>query len=97
MQRLALVAVLGIAVAQPGTSQPAQTSHNTRFITSDLSATDEWPCFSPDGQTLVTSNWAGEVQLWNVARGERVLPLRGHTGLVWGLAFSPDACDRRQR
>jgi Tol biopolymer transport system component len=53
MQRLALVAVLCIAVARPGISQPVHASHDARFITSDLSATDEWPCFSPDGQTVL--------------------------------------------
>jgi WD40 repeat protein len=46
--------------------------------------------FSPDGQTVAAGNWAGEVQLWNVATGERVLPLLGHTTIVWSLAFSPD-------
>jgi WD40 repeat protein len=46
--------------------------------------------FSPDGQTVAAGNWAGEVKLWNVATGERLLPLLGHTTEVWSLAFSPD-------
>jgi WD40 repeat protein len=33
---------------------------------------------------------AGEVQLWNVATGVRVLLLKAHTAMVWSLAFSPD-------
>jgi Tol biopolymer transport system component len=66
MQRRALIAVLGIAVAQPGTSQPAQASHVTLFITSDLNATDEWPCFTPDGQTVLFSRTTDGGKHWDL-------------------------------
>ena len=75
MQRLALVAVLGIAIARPGTSQPAQASHDMRFITSDLSATDEWPCFSPDGQTVLFSRTTDGGKHWELF----VVPASGGT------------------
>src|SRR4029077_8506894 len=32
----------------------------------------------------------GAVWLWDVARGEEVARLPGHTSYVWSLAFSPD-------
>lgn len=66
MERLWLVAVLGIVVAQPGTSQPAQDSHNPRFITSDAGATDEWPCFSPDGKTVLFSRTTDSGKHWDL-------------------------------
>lgn len=66
MQRLALLAILGIAVARPGISQAAQASHDTRFITSDLNATDEWPCLSPDGQTVLFSRTTDGGKHWDL-------------------------------
>ncbi len=60
-----------------------------------------WPSlleFSPDGRTLaVTVTGHGTsgsdksgVQLWDVREKRRTAVLRGHTGLVQSLAFSPD-------
>ncbi len=66
MQRFVLLAVLGVAVAWPGTSLFAQASHDTRFITSDLNATDEWPCFSPDGQTALFSRTTDGGKHWDL-------------------------------
>jgi hypothetical protein len=66
VQRLALLAILGIAVARPGISQAAQASHDTRFITSDLNATDEWPCLSPDGQTVLFSRTTDGGKHWDL-------------------------------
>jgi Tol biopolymer transport system component len=75
MQRLALLAVLGVAVARTGTSQPVQASHDPRFITSDLSATDAWPCFSPDGQTVLFSRTTDGGKHWDLF----VVPTAGGT------------------
>ena len=66
MHRLTLVAVLGIAIARPGASQPARASHDTRFITSDPGATDEWPCFSPDGKTVLFSRTTDGGKHWEL-------------------------------
>ncbi|MFK8843751.1 trypsin-like peptidase domain-containing protein [Streptomyces sp. Ac-502] len=60
-----------------------------------------WPAhlaFSPDGRTLavtVTGHGTGkstksEVQLWDVREKRRTATLKGHTGEVQSLAFSPD-------
>jgi Tol biopolymer transport system component len=75
MKRLVLVAVLGIALARPGSSQPPQASHDTRFITSDVSATDAWPCFSPDGQTVLFSRTTDGGKNWELF----VVPTAGGT------------------
>jgi WD40 repeat protein/tRNA A-37 threonylcarbamoyl transferase component Bud32 len=56
--------------------------------------------FSPDGTRLATAgaSWEddtrqrrGEIKLWDVASGKELRePLRGHTGPVLSVAFSPD-------
>ena len=75
MQRLMLPAVLGIALALCGTSQPAQTSRNARFITSDVRAMDAWPCFSPDGRTVLFSRTTDGGKHWELS----VVPAAGGT------------------
>jgi WD40 repeat protein len=45
--------------------------------------------FSPDGKTLASGT--GEViKLWNVATGKKEVTLKGHTGMVYSVAWSPD-------
>ena len=46
--------------------------------------------FTPDGRTLVSSDFGGGVIVWDVARGERSEELSAHRGPVWALAISPD-------
>ncbi len=47
--------------------------------------------FSPDGRILASSSLVSpEVQLWNVASGEKLSSLIGHKNSVRSLAFSPD-------
>ena len=45
--------------------------------------------FSPDGTTLATGHYDGEIRLWNAQTGElrQVIPT---DGVVESLAFSPD-------
>lgn len=45
--------------------------------------------FSPGGQFLA-SDWRDEVKVWDITTGKEVLTLKGHTGAVCGVAFSPD-------
>jgi WD40 repeat protein len=57
-------------------------------------------CFSPDGKRLASAsgNWdarkvqwlGGEVAVWDVATGQLALSLKGHTGRVNSVCFSPD-------
>jgi WD40 repeat protein len=46
--------------------------------------------FSPDGKTLAMASRAGNVQLWNVATGELLDTLKGHSSAVQTVVFSLD-------
>src|SRR5262249_15324316 len=46
--------------------------------------------FSPDGRRLVTGGEGNTVKLWDVETGDELQTLRGHTGDVCAVAFSPD-------
>ncbi len=45
---------------------------------------------TPDGGLLVSGGDDNLVSVWDAARGERIVVLRGHKAEVKGLAFSPD-------
>ena len=49
--------------------------------------------FTPDSAVLATAAGNNEdfaIRLWDVANGQSIGRLDGHTGIVWGVAFSPD-------
>jgi WD40 repeat protein len=46
--------------------------------------------FSPDGKTLAMASYSGSVHLWDVAAGELLETLKGHSSAVRAVAFSPD-------
>jgi WD40 repeat protein len=49
--------------------------------------------FSPDGTILASAGGNNEdfaIWLWEVSSGESLGTFDGHSGIVWGLAFSPD-------
>jgi WD40 repeat protein len=46
--------------------------------------------FSPDGNTLATSSYRGEIALWDVASGKRRANLIKHKRTVYNVAFAPD-------
>jgi WD40 repeat protein/tetratricopeptide (TPR) repeat protein len=50
----------------------------------------EGVAFSPDGKILALASREGTVQLWDIAAGKFLLPLKGHSGAVQTVAFSPD-------
>jgi WD40 repeat protein len=55
-----------------------------------------WPAcmqhaaFSPDGKRVVVGEWGNVARVWDVARREVVLTLKGHESWVIGAAYSPD-------
>ncbi len=46
--------------------------------------------FSPDGATLASRAWDGTVKLWDIATGESIATLEGHTYWASSVSFSPD-------
>jgi len=49
--------------------------------------------FTPDGTVLASAGGNNEdfaIRLWDVASGQSIGKLDGHSGIVWGVAFSPD-------
>jgi WD40 repeat protein len=50
--------------------------------------------FSPDGRRLATGAEEDMVRIWDVQTGQELLKLRGHSGEVYTVAFSPDADGR---
>jgi WD40 repeat protein len=46
--------------------------------------------YAPNGQTLATGGWNGDVNLWDPASGVLRRTLKGHTRRVLCVAYSPD-------
>ena len=46
--------------------------------------------FRPDSKLMATSNWSGEVILWDPATARPLASFQAHTENIPSLAFSPD-------
>jgi WD40 repeat protein len=68
----------------------AETLEEMRFIETDSEVRSV--AFAPDGQTLasIPSLEDNTVRLWDVASGDLLHTLEGHTGSVSSVAFAPD-------
>jgi WD40 repeat protein len=65
-------------------------SGTVRTATGDLGGRPNWVLFSPDGETLVSTNVEGTATLWDVESGTPAETLRGHSNDVQQPVFSPD-------
>ncbi len=46
--------------------------------------------FSPDNKVLIIGYWGGKIRLWDVATGNKLTTLNGHSVVAQHLSFSPD-------
>ena len=46
--------------------------------------------FSPDGTLLAVSDSTGEIHLWRMEDGKKIVTFRGHTHWICSVAFSPN-------
>jgi WD40 repeat protein len=53
-------------------------------------------CVVPsEGSRIVTTSWDNTARIWDAMTGTVINVLRGHEGLVWSAAFSPDGFPHR--
>jgi len=76
----------------------AEQMDTSRVFPSSHDRTPTWlqsttsVAFSPDGRCLASAHNNGAVHIWDVATGESLRELEGHTSFVSSVAFSPDGC-----
>ncbi|HEY9695960.1 MAG TPA: NB-ARC domain-containing protein [Trichocoleus sp.] len=46
--------------------------------------------FSPDGQRIAASDTRGEIHVWQIHSGQKLLTLSGHHSWIFSLVFSPN-------
>jgi WD40 repeat protein/serine/threonine protein kinase len=61
--------------------------HRTEVLSVSFSHDGRWLA-ATTGDTTTKAN--GEIELWDVATGQHIRTLRGHTGRIYRAAFSPD-------
>jgi WD40 repeat protein len=62
----------------------------------ELASEGFWVAFSPDGRLLASTDWVGNLQLWDVASGEELFRFSGPKGVPFlTAAISPDTPDGR--
>jgi WD40 repeat protein len=71
-----------------GAPAPKPSPPKERFTL--RSGGSSWIAFSPDGKILAAACFDKTIRFWDVAKGEEIAKLSGHTRAVTCLAFSPD-------
>ena len=66
----------------------AENLAEVRFLATDASVFAV--AFSPDGRLLASRAGGNTIRLWDVATGQPLRALEGHTFSVLSVAFSPD-------
>jgi WD40 repeat protein/serine/threonine protein kinase len=84
-QRLASASIDGkVKVWDAATGKETLTFEHTCPLTCVAFSPD------PDSKRLASAGWDGTVKVWDAATGQEVRTLKGHTGAVGSVAFSPD-------
>ena len=73
-----------------GTLYIGDVARGTRVSVLDAGQTPLCMAFSPNGKILAAGFWDNSVGLWDLSRGERILPLTNSIAQVRSLAFSFD-------
>src|SRR5437868_6207235 len=82
MRHTAGLAALLLQIPMVSAQMPTELTGHTAL---DYSVT-----FSPDGKTLATAGFDGQVKLRDFAAGKEVKNLGAHTNSAYSVAFSPD-------
>jgi WD40 repeat protein/tRNA A-37 threonylcarbamoyl transferase component Bud32 len=82
-----LTAAVGI---ERGVQFVDQRSGTVQTATGGLTGSPNWLLFSPDGETVVSTNLDGTVTLWDVESATPRDTLRGHSNSAQQPVFSPD-------
>jgi WD40 repeat protein len=67
----------------------ADSDLSKSVFTEDLSITLA-VAFNRDGTILATGDADGQIRLWQLPEGKKILTLKGHENWLWSIAFSPD-------
>ncbi len=87
---------------QPGGELKVWNAHTGQeLLTFEGCTNPVWSvAYSPDGRRIVSGSGSpvieigkpasGEVKVWDAATGKQLLSLKGHKGVVYSMAYSPD-------
>jgi WD40 repeat protein len=91
LSSVGLLMFLSAACSNRSTTKPQQADADIRVLQKQLGGLVMGVSFSPDGKILASGNAIDKiVRLWDVASGQELRILEGHSKLISGVAFSPD-------